>query len=113
MLALQGADGLHAGGRVLVRGVAASDAGSGVFHQFHRDVKRAQKRGKDMVKRKALLATLIAEQPLAPQYKDHPLKNNWSGYRDAHLEPDWLLIYCIDGNVVRFERTGTHADIFD
>jgi addiction module RelE/StbE family toxin len=35
------------------------------------------------------------------------------GYRDAHIEPDWLLIYCIQEEAIRFERTGTHADLFD
>ena len=81
--------------------------------QFHRDVKRAQKRGKNMDKLRELLAALIADQPLSARHKDHALKNNWSGYRDAHIEPDWLLIYCIQDDVVRFERTGTHADLFD
>jgi mRNA interferase YafQ len=80
--------------------------------QFHRDVKLAQKRGKNMAKLKELLATLIADQSLPPRCKDHALKNDWSGYRDAHIEPDWLLIYCITENVIRFERTGTHSDLF-
>ena len=47
--------------------------------QFHRDVKRAQKRGKDMAKLKALLELLISGESLPVRYKDHPLKNNWSG----------------------------------
>lgn len=81
--------------------------------QFHRDVKLAQKRGKDMAKLRDLLAILIADQPLSPRYKDHPLRNNWSGYRDAHIEPDWILIYCTMDDVVRFERTGTHSDLFE
>jgi len=45
-------------------------------------------------------------------YLDHPLKGNWRGFRDAHIEPDWVLIYKIDGNIVRFERTGRHTDLF-
>jgi mRNA interferase YafQ len=85
--------------------------------QFRRDVKRAAKRGKDMDKLKDLLSLLIAAEPLPPRYKDHPLKQNWLGYRDAHIEPDWVLIYALvegaDGPIVRFERTGTHADLFD
>ncbi len=81
--------------------------------QFHRDVKRVQKRGKDMAKLKGLLALLIAEEPMPPRYKDHPLTNNWAGYRDAHIEPDWLLIYTVGGDAVRFERTGSHSDLFD
>jgi mRNA interferase YafQ len=85
--------------------------------QFRRDVKRAEKRGKDIGKLKKLLAFLISGDPLDPRYKDHPLKQNWQGYRDAHIEPDWLLIYTVfestNGPVVRFERTGTHSDLFD
>lgn len=81
--------------------------------QFQRDVKRAQKRGKDVAKLKRLLTILIGDQPLPPRYKDHPLRNNWSGYRDAHIESDWILIYRITGDIVRFERTGTHSDLFE
>ncbi|EBG3748880.1 type II toxin-antitoxin system YafQ family toxin [Salmonella enterica] len=81
--------------------------------QFRRDVRKAEKRGKDMSKLRTLLAQLIEEKPLSERYRDHPLKGEWRGFRDAHIEPDWLLIYKIDGDVVRFERTGTHADLFD
>ena len=81
--------------------------------QFHRDVKRAQRRGKQIEKLKTLLLLLIGGDPLPTRYKDHPLKNNWSGYRDAHIEPDWLLIYWVSDKVVRFERTGTHADLLE
>jgi mRNA interferase YafQ len=81
--------------------------------RFHRDVKLAQKRGKSMVKLRKLLELLIEDQPLPPRYRDHPLRNEWSSYRDAHIEPDWLLIYRVQEDLVRFERTGTHADLFD
>jgi mRNA interferase YafQ len=81
--------------------------------QFRRDVNRAEKRGKDLGKLRGLLALLISGDPLPPRYKDHPLRQNWQGYRDAHIEPDWLLIYFIDETIVRFERTGTHSDLFD
>lgn len=81
--------------------------------QFKRDVKLAQKRGKDVVKLKALLVLLIDGEPLPAVYLDHPLKGGWRGSRDAHIEPDWLLIYKVAGDVVRFERTGRHTDLFD
>jgi len=81
--------------------------------QFKRDVKLLQKRGKDVDKLKALLTLLIDEAPLPAVYLDHPLKGDWRGFRDAHIEPDWLLIYKIDGDDVRFERTGRHVDIFE
>lgn len=81
--------------------------------QFRRDVKQSQKRGKNMDKLKVLLGLLIDGQPLPAIYLDHPLKGGWRGFRDAHIEPDWLLIYKIAGDVVRFERTGRHTDLFD
>jgi mRNA interferase YafQ len=80
--------------------------------QFKRDVRRLEKRGKDMSKLRALLMLLIADKPLPPTYLDHPLKGNWRGYRDAHIEPDWLLIYRVTGDELYLARTGTHADLF-
>lgn len=81
--------------------------------QFHKDVNKAQKRHKDMGKLKTLISLLINDSlPLPAVYKDHPLQGNYKGYRDAHIEPDWLLIYKITDHLLRFERTGTHSDLF-
>jgi mRNA interferase YafQ len=80
--------------------------------QFKRDVKQAQKRGKDMEKLKTLLSLLIEGGALPATYLDHPLKGDWHGFRDAHIEPDWLLIYKIADDSIRFERTGRHSDLF-
>ncbi len=81
--------------------------------QFQRDVKRLQKRGKDLEKLKRLIELLLAGEPLPAQYKDHPLKLNWTGYRDAHVEPDWVLIYSATADKVHLERTGTHEELFE
>ena len=81
--------------------------------QFKRDVKQIQKRGKDTEKLKTLLNLLIEAKPLPAHYLDHPLKGDWKGFRDAHIEPDWLLINKITDNTVRLERTGRHSDLFD
>ena len=56
---------------------------------------------------------MIEQAPLAARYKDLPLRGSWAGYRDAHVEPDWVLIYCLVEDRIRFERTGTHSDLFD
>ena len=82
--------------------------------QFKKDVKRAEKRGKDLAKLKVVLDLLIEGEPLPPQLRDHPLRGNFAGSRDCHLEPDWILIYTLaESNThVRFERTGTHSDLF-
>lgn len=81
-------------------------------NQFKKDVKKAGKRGKDLDKLKTLLSLLIRQDPLPASYQDHPLRGNWKGYRDAHIEPDWLLLYRIEGDELQLARTGTHADLF-
>ena len=80
--------------------------------QFRRDVKLAQKRGKDMAKLREILSLLIEGSPLPARCKDHPLAGDWKDYRDCHIEPDWLLIYKIDGDDLYLVRTGTHSDLF-
>lgn len=80
--------------------------------QFKRDLKAAKKRGKDMEKLKKLMCLILEGKPLPASYKDHALIGNWGSFRDAHIEPDWLLIYKVVGDDVRFERTGRHIDLF-
>jgi len=80
--------------------------------QFKKDVKKARKRGKDLDKLKMSLSLLIRQAPLPEAYQDHPLRGNWKGYRDAHIEPDWLLLYRVTDKELQLARTGTHADLF-
>ena len=80
--------------------------------QFRRDVKLARKRGKDMGKLRDVIRLLLAGKPLPRALGDHPLKGEWKPSRDLHIESDWVLIYCVDNEAVRFERTGSHADLF-
>ena len=81
--------------------------------QFKPDVKRVEKRGKEMEKLREVIRLLLAGAPLPRELADHPLKGEWKPSRDLHIEPDWRLIYRIEGDTVRFERTGTHTDIFE
>jgi mRNA interferase YafQ len=80
--------------------------------QFKRDVRLAEKRGKDMAKLRELILLLVEENPLPARYKDHALGGEWKHHRDCHIEPDWLLLYKLDGNDLYLVRTGTHADLF-
>ena len=81
--------------------------------QFRRDIKRAQKRGKDLGKLLLPLTALIQQAPLPVRYRDHSLRGNWQSYREFHIEPDWLLIYRVKGDELQLVRTGSHADLFD
>jgi len=80
--------------------------------QFRRDVRLAQRRGKDMSKLRELILLLAEASPPAPRHKDHPLTGEWKQHRECHLEPDWLVIYKVDGDDLYLVRTGTHSDLF-
>jgi mRNA interferase YafQ len=82
--------------------------------QFKKDVKRVEKRRKDLGKLREVMELLIDEQSLPERLKDHSLRGEFNGSRDCHIEPDWVLIYtiCEGGAHVRFDRTGTHSDLF-
>jgi mRNA interferase YafQ len=83
-------------------------------NQFKKDVERARRRGKELGKLRAALDLLIEGGTLRPEYRDHPLRGDFAGSRDCHLEPDWILIYTLMDKTthVRFERTGSHSDLF-
>jgi len=71
-----------------------------------------RRRGKDLSKLQRLVR-LLAEGSLLPhQYRDHSLVGNWAPSRDCHIEPDWILIYTPEPEMLLLERTGTHADLF-
>ncbi|HEY4113173.1 MAG TPA: type II toxin-antitoxin system YafQ family toxin [Rhizomicrobium sp.] len=80
--------------------------------QFKRDVRRAEKRGKDMAKLRELILLLVEANPLPARYKDHALGGERKHHHDCHIEPDWLLLYKLDGNDLYLVPTGTHADLF-
>ena len=86
--------------------------------RFKRDYKLMKKRGKDMDKINSVILMLANDEELPPALCDHSLSGNWSGFRDCHIEPDWVLIYQkIDNQLLaleelRLEATGTHSDLF-
>jgi len=81
--------------------------------QFERDTKLMNKRGKKLEKLKIIICAIVIEEALDAIHRDHKLIGNWKGRRECHIESDWLLIYMIESDRVVFERTGTHADLFE
>jgi len=79
---------------------------------FKKDVKRQKKRGRDLAKLKVVIELLVAGKDLPQQYLDHGLSGNWNGWRDCHIEPDWILIYKSSPDSITLGRTGTHSDLF-
>ncbi|SCA64081.1 mRNA interferase YafQ [Chlamydiales bacterium SCGC AG-110-P3] len=83
-----------------------------VSKQFKKDLKRSRKQGRDITSLRTLMEKLTSQENLDSKYRDHALGGNWKGYRDCHVKPDWLLIYCISSLTIRFERLGSHSELF-
>lgn len=83
-------------------------------HQFRKDLKLANKRGFPMEKLRLVIDTLAAQEKLDEKYRDHSLSGEYKGFRECHIEPDWLLVYRIQEKelLLLLFRTGTHADLF-
>ena len=80
---------------------------------FKKDLKRITKRNYDRDLLDAVVDLLRDDHPLPAARRDHPLKGEWKGWRECHIEPDWLLIYkATDDDELHLARTGTHADLF-
>lgn len=81
---------------------------------FKKDYKKALKRGIDVNEVNKVINMLANEIPLPAQYKDHALKGNYIGYRECHVQNDWLLIYRIEKNILTLTLAymGTHSDLF-
>lgn len=82
--------------------------------QFKKDLKLAKKRGLTIQKLELVLQMLLEEKTLNLKYRDHALTGNYIGFRECHIEPDWLMVYMVDHGelILTASRTGTHSDLF-
>ena len=83
-------------------------------NKFKRDLKLVQSRGYKIDLLTDIINKLASGEPLDEKNRDHDLQGNWEGYRECHIQPDWLLIYKVDNNelILWMTRTGTHSDLF-
>lgn len=82
--------------------------------KFKKDYKLIKKRGMNINLLKEIVNKLANNIPLEEKYKDHELTGNYKGFRECHIQPDWLLIYLIEDSklTLTLSRTGTHSDLF-
>ena len=83
-------------------------------NSFKRDVKRCQKRGLNLLLLQEVVDILRTTGSLPSKYHPHRLSAQYTGYWEAHIQPDWLIIWQQDDNrlYLLFTKTGTHSDIF-
>ncbi|HJB32965.1 MAG TPA: type II toxin-antitoxin system YafQ family toxin [Candidatus Blautia merdipullorum] len=81
---------------------------------FKKDYKRIVKRGYDIRLLEEVISILANQEPLPEKFRDHSLLGKYTGCRECHITPDWLLIYEIDGDelILYLTRTGSHSDLF-
>lgn len=82
--------------------------------KFKKDFKLIQKQGKDLNRLYFVIEKIANAEELDKKYRDHLLSGDYDGYRECHIEPDWLLIYNIDDDdiILFLSRTGSHSDLF-
>lgn len=83
--------------------------------RFKKGLKLAYKRGLDISLLENIVNNLKSRTPLDAKHKDHSLSGKFRGYRECHIQPDWLLIYLIEDDILTLTLidTGTHADLFN
>lgn len=82
--------------------------------QFKKDYKLALKRHLDIGLLDNVIRALSRGEALPEESKDHALTGDWIGHRECHIQPDWLLVYRIEEDVLvlTLTRTGTHSNLF-
>lgn len=83
-------------------------------NRFKKDLKLVKKQGLNIENLRNVIDALAAEQTLEARYRDHALTGAYRGFRECHVEPDWLLVYRVEQSELELFlfRTGTHSDLF-
>ena len=83
--------------------------------KFKKSLKLAKKRGLNISLMESVVDTLLQGIPLDEKYRDHELKGKYKGFRECHIQPDWMLIYLQEDDILTLTLvdTGTHADLFN
>ena len=82
--------------------------------QYKKDLKLALRRNLPEEKLNEVIQKLAMDEALPEINLDHPLKGQYKGCRECHIQSDWLLVYSKDDkvNLLSLVRTGTHSDLF-
>lgn len=83
-------------------------------NKFKKSYKLMIKRGKDISLLDEVVAKLMNGEQLEEKYRDHELTGTYKGHHECHIQPDWLLVYYVENNilVLTLVDTGSHSDLF-
>ena len=82
---------------------------------YKKSYKLMKKRGKNLSLLEEVIDTLRQGKALEERFRDHELKGNRKGFRECHIQPDWLLIYLIENDLLTLTLvdTGSHSDLLN
>lgn len=82
---------------------------------YKKSYKLMKKRGKNLSLLEEVIDTLRQGKALEERFRDHELKGNLKGFRECHIQPDWLLIYLIENDILTLTLvdTGSHSELLN
>lgn len=82
--------------------------------RFRKSVRLAKRRHLPVDELKAVVAKLKDDIPLEARHCDHALTGDKRGFRECHIQNDWLLLYKKERDILILTLldTGTHGDLF-
>ncbi|MBT3258896.1 MAG: type II toxin-antitoxin system YafQ family toxin [Deltaproteobacteria bacterium] len=80
---------------------------------FKKDYRKLKTTDKQYDKYITYLSFLLEGKSLPLEARDHSLIGKYSGFREFHIGGDLLVVYCIEDDIIRLTRIGTHSQIFE
>ena len=83
-----------------------------ISKDFKKSLEKLQKSDKERLE---IVADKLANnETLEPKYRDHALKGKYIGFRECHIDPDLLLVYQKQDDVLILYllRIGSHSELF-
>lgn len=83
--------------------------------KFKKNYKKMMKRGLKREEFQYVIEKIQNGEKLEKKYKDHILKGKFKGFHECHIQPDWLLVYLIEDDIltITLVDTGSHSDLFN
>ncbi|CEL27030.1 mRNA interferase YafQ [Pseudomonas jessenii] len=83
--------------------------------EFKKSWERYKRAGRrDMNEVRNVMVMLFLADQLPPEYLDHALTGDWSGFRECHIGGDFLMIYeNTRPDLITFVDLGSHSELFN
>jgi mRNA interferase YafQ len=79
---------------------------------FKKDFKKLKMTDIQYEKYIKFLSILLDGKALPLEARNHNLIGDFSGFKEFHVGGDLLVIYCIEDDILRLTRIGTHSQLF-